>query len=245
VRHVQLQSTNEASLCTYIQSVFCHIRSSVVTSEVRDLNYIFLNVSNLRTLVFDGASMAPNVLQIAFHTASATLESLELTVDDDILLDAQHIGRLQRLQSLNMTSRADWSKAYLTWNLPCLTRLDWQGSMDGPSKLRCSGDIGFLKQCRFPILRRLFLKLTRGEEPSESEVTICTSSWLLCPHRSSKSGSSSNHGNLKSYCRPSGHSTLASSNHLSHLPLWRACTYPLEYSVYTSPKPILTVSGNF
>jgi hypothetical protein len=147
------------------------MRSSIVTSEVRDLTYIFLNISNLRSLVFDGASMAPNVLQVAFHAASATLQSLELNVADSILLDAQHIGRLQRLQSLDMTSRADWSKAYLAWDLPCLTRLNWKGSMDGPSKLRCNGDVDFLKKCRFPILERLLFKLTRAEEPPESEVS--------------------------------------------------------------------------
>jgi hypothetical protein len=56
------------------------------------------------------------------------------------------------------------------WNIPHLKRLDWQGWVDYPDEPACQGDVDFMRQCSFPCLEILYLKIMRKTEPTTAET---------------------------------------------------------------------------
>jgi hypothetical protein len=143
----------------------------MTADQARDMTYILLNTPNLRTLEFRGRCLPPNMLSIPLHIAAGSLNSLKVRITEDLLVEAQHIGQLQRLRSLDLYSHADWSSACLTWDMPNLTKLRWQGWVDGLDAPPCHGDVDFLRQCRFTGLRTVLFTLRRVVSvPSEAET---------------------------------------------------------------------------
>jgi hypothetical protein len=137
----------------------------LAAAEVSNMAYILLNANNLRSLAI-GAF--PSMLLIATHSASSSLQFLDIFVEEDTLLDAQHIGQLKRLKSLNVLSTADWSKLCMFWDLPCLNLLKWKG-LD-PDTPTCKGDLNFLNQCRFAAITSLELCFVRGDGPASVDI---------------------------------------------------------------------------
>jgi hypothetical protein len=146
--HAQLRSTKGDAICSLLRSIDFNPKLKLAAAEVSDMVYILLNANNLRSLKL-GAWAFPSMLLIATHSASSSLRFLRISVKKDILLDAQHIGQLKRLESLNVLSIADWSKVRIFWDLPCLNSLEWRKSIgvNDPDTSTCKGDLNFLSQC--------------------------------------------------------------------------------------------------
>jgi hypothetical protein len=70
--------------------------------EARNMSYILLHAPNLNSLAFDGWCMPPNILSIPLHIASSSLRSLTVHITEELLVEAQHIGQLQQLRSLDL-----------------------------------------------------------------------------------------------------------------------------------------------
>jgi hypothetical protein len=171
-RYARLQAHHGIQPCNLVHSIsYRHGQETMPGDRAHDMSYILLNAPNLRSLTFGGRFLAPNVLLIALHVASRSLSSLTVHITDTVLVEAQHIGQLQRLECLDLYSYVDWSAAYIFWDMPRLKTLSWQGWIDDPSKPNCRGDLEFLRRCRFPVLRALHLKLLRESDPSHPETT--------------------------------------------------------------------------
>jgi hypothetical protein len=166
-RQVQLQSARGTIVGGYIRSISCLVDvPGAPSSTVRNASYVLLNAPNLRSLVFDGVDIPPSLLAIPLHTSRATVRYLELTVNDEVLFEAQSIGQLQRLEALDMISQADWSTLDGAWTMPNLTKLQWSGWLDDDTGPRCYGDIGFLKKCQLPGLQSLMISIGQTNKPS-------------------------------------------------------------------------------
>jgi hypothetical protein len=157
-----------------LRSIDFNPEPNLAAAEVSDMAYILLNANNLRSLTL-GAWALPSMLLIATHSASSSLQFLRISVKADILPDAQHIGQLKRLESLNVKfTIADWSKVRVFWDLPCLNSLEWRrsrGVKDSHTYAsRCKEDLNFLTQCRFAALIYLKLYFVRGDSPASVDV---------------------------------------------------------------------------
>jgi hypothetical protein len=170
-RHAQLRSTKGDAICSLLRSIDFKPKPNLAAAEVSDMAYILLNANNLSSLAL-GAWVLPSMLLIATHSASSSLRFLRISVKEDILLDAQHIGQLKRLESLNVVSKADWSKVRTFWDLPCLNSLEWRKfiRVNGPDTPTCKGDLNFLNQCRFAALISLELYFARGNSPASVDM---------------------------------------------------------------------------
>jgi hypothetical protein len=168
-RHAQLRSTKGDAICSLLRSIKFHPKLDLAAAEVSDMAYILLNANNLSSLML-GPGARPSMLFMAIHSASSSLQFLRIFVKDDVLLDAQHIGQLKRLKSLEVVSIADWSKVYMFWDLPCLTSLEWEGYDNDRNMPTCKGDLIFLNQCQFPALMDLTIRFLRDGNPAPVDL---------------------------------------------------------------------------
>jgi hypothetical protein len=152
-----------------LRSIDFNPEPNLAAAEVSGMAYILLNANNMRSLTI-GAWAPPSMLLIATHSASSSLQSLRISVKEDILLDAQHIGQLKRLVSLNVLSFADWSKLRIFWDLPCLDSLEWRRDVNDPDPSTSKGDLNFLKQCQFAALTYLELFFIHGDSPASVDM---------------------------------------------------------------------------
>jgi hypothetical protein len=168
-RHAQLRSTKGDAICSLLRSIKFNHKPDLAAAEVSDIAYILLNANNLSSLIL-GAGARPSMLFMAIRSASSSLQSLCISVKDDILFDAQHMRQLKRLKSLEVVSMADWSKVYMLWDLPCLTSLKWERYVKNPDTPTRKGDLDFLNQCQFPALIDLTLYFTCHEGPASVDL---------------------------------------------------------------------------
>jgi hypothetical protein len=170
-RHARLRSIKGAAICSLLRSLKFDSYPDVAATEFSDIAYILLNANNLSSLIVDAWILPPGMLLVATHSASSSLQFLHVWVNNDITLDAQHIGQLKRLKSLKVLSMADWSKAYMSWDLPRLTSLEWKGYDVDRNMPNSKGDLIFLNQCQFPALMHLTIRFVRdGNYPAPVDL---------------------------------------------------------------------------
>jgi hypothetical protein len=159
------------AICSLLRSLKFDPYPDFAATELSDITYILLNANNLSSLIVNAWMVPPGMLLVATHSASSSLQFLHVWVNNDIILDAQHIGQLKRLKSLNVISMADWSKAYMSWDLPCVTSLEWKGYDGDRNMPNSNGDLIFLNQCQFPALMHLTIRFLRDGSPAPVDLT--------------------------------------------------------------------------
>jgi hypothetical protein len=169
-RHARLRSTEGDAICSRLRSLRCLVPTTLAAEDLSNMAYILLNAKNLGYLRIGGRGVLSSMLFMSIHSASSTLHSLDVFVKNEMLLDAQHIGQLKRLKSLEVFSMADWSTAYVFWDMPSLIRLKWEGCIEHSTLPPCSGDLKFLTQCRFAALQDFSLLVTRSDEPASLDL---------------------------------------------------------------------------